>query len=84
MRTLATRERFLKDERGFSLTEMLVTIIIMTVVLMALSSIFDMSIKVFSFGNNKVEATESARVGMEKMEREIRAAYPVDVKNGKA
>jgi len=84
VRTLATRERFLKDERGFSLTEMLVTIIIMTVVLMALSSIFDMSIKVFSFGNNKVEATESARVGMEKMEREIRAAYPVDVKNGKA
>ena len=34
-----------------------------------------MSLKVFSFGNNKVEAVESARVGLEKMEREIRQAY---------
>ena len=45
---------------------------IMMVVFFALSSIFDMSLRVFSFGNNKVEAVESARVGMEKMEREIR------------
>ena len=72
------RERFLKDERGFTLTEMMVTIMIMMVVFFALYSIFDMSLRVFSFGNNKVEAVESARVGMEKMEREIRAAYPVD------
>jgi prepilin-type N-terminal cleavage/methylation domain-containing protein len=67
--------RFLKDERGFTLTEILVTTIIMVIVLSALSSIFDMSIKVFTFGNNKVEAVESARVGVEKMEREIRQAY---------
>jgi len=69
------RARFIKDERGFSLPEMIVTILIMMVVLIALSGIFDMSLKVFSFGNNKVEAVESARVGMEKMEREIRQAY---------
>ena len=69
------RERFLKDERGFTLTEMLVTITIMMVVFFALYSVFDMSVRVFSFGNNKVEAVESARVGMEKMEREIRQAY---------
>jgi hypothetical protein len=69
------RERFLKDEGGFSLSEMLVTIMIMIVVFFALFSIFDMSLKVFSFGNNKIEAVESARVGMEKMEREIRQAY---------
>ncbi len=50
----------------------------MIVVLSALYSVFDMSLRVFSFGNDKVEAVESARVGMEKMEREIRAAYPVD------
>ena len=81
MRTVAVKERFRKDERGFSLPEMIVTIIIMSVVLLSLGSIFDMSVKIFSFGNNKVEATESARIGMEKMEREIRAAYPVDVNN---
>jgi prepilin-type N-terminal cleavage/methylation domain-containing protein len=75
VKTLAIRERFLEDERGFTLSEMLVTILIMIVVLFALYSIFDMSLKVFSFGNNKVEAVESARVGIEKMEREIRQAH---------
>src|SRR5215216_2414735 len=57
---------------------MLVTTIIMIIVLFALYSIFDMSVRAFSYGNNKVEAVESARLGLERMEREIRAAYPVD------
>jgi prepilin-type N-terminal cleavage/methylation domain-containing protein len=80
--TLAARERFLKDERGFTLSEMLVTIIIMTVVLGGLSSMFHMSLRVFSYGNNKVEAVESARVGLEKMEREIRQAHTIDTTTG--
>src|SRR5215216_5097137 len=79
MRAVAVRERFLKEERGFSLVEVLVTMIIMMIVLFSLYSIFDMSVRIFSVGNNKVEAMESARIGMEKMEREIRAAYPVNV-----
>ena len=37
-----------------------------------------MSIRVFAFGNDKAEAIENARLGLEKMEREIRAAHPVD------
>ncbi len=72
------KTRLLRDERGFTLTEMLVTMMIMIIVLFALYGIFDMSIRVFQFGNNKVEAVENARLGLEKMEREIRAAYPVD------
>jgi type II secretory pathway component PulJ len=75
MKMLSAMERFVKDERGFSLSEMMVTTMIMIVVLLALFGLFDMSLKVFSYGNNKVEAVESARVGMEKMEREIRQAY---------
>ena len=78
MRPVVAKERFLKEEWGFTLPEMLVTIMIMIIVLFALGSIFDMSVRVFSYGSNKVEAVESARIGMEKMEREIRAAYPVD------
>jgi len=70
--------RLLREERGFTLPEMLVTMMIMVLVLFALYSIFDMSLRVFSFGNDKVEATENARLGLAKMEREIRAAYPVD------
>lgn len=72
------RRRILHDERGFTLTEVLVTMMIMITVMFALYSIFDMSLRVFSFGNDKVEAVENARLGMERMEREIRAAYPVD------
>jgi Tfp pilus assembly protein PilW len=75
---LIIRGRFLREERGFTLTEMMVTTVIWIVMLFALYSMFDMSIRVFGFGSNKVEAMESARVGLEKMEREIRAAYPVD------
>lgn len=70
------KRRFVGEEGGFTLVEMLVTIMFMLVVLFSLYNIFDMSIRVFSFGNGKVEAVENARLGMHKMEREIRAAYP--------
>jgi prepilin-type N-terminal cleavage/methylation domain-containing protein len=67
-----------RDERGFTLPEALVTMMIMLTVMFALYSIFDMSLRVFSFGNDKTEAVENARLGLEKMERELRAAYPYD------
>ncbi len=72
------RERLLKEEDGFTLPELMVTMMMMILVMFALYSIFDMSIRVFSFGNDKVEAVENARIGLERMEREIRAAYPYD------
>ena len=68
------RARLLRDESGFTLAEVSVTIIIMIIVLFALHSMFEMSLKVYSYGNNKVEATEISRVALEKMEREIRQA----------
>lgn len=74
MITVVERMRLLKDERGFTLTEILVTTIMMVVVFSALFSVMDMSLRIFSFGNNKVEATETSRVALEKMEREIRQA----------
>lgn len=70
------RGRILRDEGGFTLPEVLVTMMMMITVMFALYSIFDMSLRVFSFGNNKTEAVQNARLGLEKMEREIRAAYP--------
>lgn len=66
----------LNEEAGFTLPEMMVTVLIMTTVMFALYSIFDMSLRVFSFGNDKTEAVENARFGLQRMEREIRAAYP--------
>jgi len=72
----AVKRRLLVDERGFSLIEVLVTTMIMIVVLFALYSLFDTGLRVFSVGNDKVEAVENARLGLEKMKREIQAAYP--------
>ncbi len=57
---------------------MMVTMVVMIVVLFALYSIFDMSIRIFSFGNDTTEAVENARLGLEKMERELRGAYPLN------
>lgn len=68
--------RFIREEGGFTLVEVMVTMLLMLVVMFALYSIFDMSLRVFGFGNDKTEATENARLGLERMEREIRAAYP--------
>ena len=68
----------MREEGGFTLPEVLVAMTLMVVVFFALYAIFDMSIEVFGFGNDKVEAVENARLGLEKMEREIRAAYPYD------
>jgi prepilin-type N-terminal cleavage/methylation domain-containing protein len=78
------QQRFLGEESGFTLPELMVTIMVMLTVFFALHSIFDMSIRVFGFGNDKMEATENARLGLERMEREIRAAYPYDKANGNA
>jgi prepilin-type N-terminal cleavage/methylation domain-containing protein len=73
---------FVRDEGGFTLPEMLVTIMVMVAVLFALYSVFDMSLRVFDVGNDKVEATDNARLGLEKMAREIRAAYPANKISG--
>lgn len=72
------RKRLLQEEKGFTLTEVMVTMVIMIIVLFALYNLFDMGLRVFSFGNSEVEATENARLGLEKMDREIQAAYAYD------
>jgi prepilin-type N-terminal cleavage/methylation domain-containing protein len=79
MRRVARR---LRGEGGFTLPELLVTMMLMLTVMFALYSIFDMSLRVFSFGNDKTEAVEQARVGLERMDRELRAAYPYDRAGG--
>jgi prepilin-type N-terminal cleavage/methylation domain-containing protein len=71
------RRRFLKDD-GFTLPEVLVAMTMMVTVLFALYALFDTSVRIFSYGSDELEAAENARLGLERMEREIRAAYPHD------
>lgn len=68
--------RAIRGEDGFTLVEALVAMLVMITVMFALYAIFDAGVRVSRFGNDKMEAVESARVGMERMEREIRSAYP--------
>jgi hypothetical protein len=49
-----------EHERGFTLPKGLVTMEMVLTALFAPYSVLDMSPKGFSFGNNKVEVTESA------------------------
>lgn len=74
----ALRKRLAAEERGFTLVEALVTMLMMLTVLAALHGVFSTSLRVFSFGNDKVESVENARLGLQRMEREIRAAQPSD------
>jgi type II secretory pathway component PulJ len=77
------RWRLLREEEGFTLAEMMVTMLVMITVMFALYSIFDMSVRVYGVGNDKVEAAENARIGMDKIARELRAAYPANKAGGK-
>lgn len=74
--------RLVRDEGGLTLAELLVAMVMMLTVLFALYAVFDASLRVFGFGNDKVEAVQGARLAMEKMRREVRAAYPYDADQG--
>ena len=54
------KKRLLREESGFTLPEVLV--MLMLTVMFTLYSIFDTGIRVFSFGNDKTEAVENARL----------------------
>ena len=56
--------------------------VMMGAVLLALYAMFDASVRVFGAGRDKAQAVQAARLGLARMEREIRAAYPQDKANG--
>ncbi len=71
-----------REERGFTLAEVMIAMTMTVVVLFALHAIFDATLRIFDLGGDRLEAVESARIGLEKMQREIRAAYPYDAAAG--
>jgi prepilin-type N-terminal cleavage/methylation domain-containing protein len=73
-----TEPRLGADEDGFTLPEVLVAMTMMATVLLALYAVFDATVRVFELAGDELEAAESARLGLARMEREIRAAYPHD------
>lgn len=70
------------EERGFTLGEVLVAMSMMVIVLFALHAVFEATLRLFDMGEDELEAVESARLGLERMQREVRAAYPYDAAAG--
>ena len=68
-----------KEESGFTLVEVLVAATMMFGVLFALYAIFDVSVRAFGYGGDRLETLGDARLALGRMEREIRAAYPYDL-----
>ena len=75
---MVSRSERRNGEAGFTLVEVLVAAAMMFAVLFALYAVFDVSVRAFGYGGDRVEAVGNARLAMNKMEREIRAAYPYD------
>jgi type II secretory pathway pseudopilin PulG len=71
-------------EDGFTLPEALVAVVMTAAVLLALYAVFDASVRVFAAARGNAEAAQAARLGLARMEREIRAAYPRDKAGGDA
>jgi type II secretory pathway component PulJ len=68
-----------KVETGFTLVEVLVSAMMMFGVLFALYGIFDVSVRAFGYGGDRIEAVGNARLALGRMEHEMRAAYPYDL-----
>jgi type II secretory pathway component PulJ len=73
------RRRFWREAAGFTLVEVMVSSMMLFAVLFALYAIFDVSVRTFGYGRDRLESVENARLALGKMEREIRAAYPYDL-----
>jgi len=73
------RRRSWREATGFTLVEVLVSAMMLFAVLFALYAIFDVSVRTFGYGRDRLESVENSRLALGRMEREIRAAYPYDL-----
>jgi prepilin-type N-terminal cleavage/methylation domain-containing protein len=72
MRTIQT-----KNQRGFTLAELLVAVVIILLILTIVSSAFAVNQRVFRIGNNRAELLQNARIATDLMAREIRQALAI-------
>lgn len=67
----------LKQQKGFTLTELLVAIIIGLLITILISSVFILNQRVIRKNNLKSELTQNARITIDLMSREIRQAKKI-------
>jgi prepilin-type N-terminal cleavage/methylation domain-containing protein len=66
--------RLLRDQRGFSLAEMLVVTAVLGFVMAAVIAIQQKGHEMYRYGTNRVEAQQNARVALDAITRELRSA----------
>ncbi len=74
----------LRDERGFSLVEMLVVTVILTIVMGGITTVFIQGSNAEIDMNSRFQAQVGARVGLDKLRRELHCASAASVTNSGA
>jgi prepilin-type N-terminal cleavage/methylation domain-containing protein len=78
---MSMAERF-RDQRGFTLTELMVTIAVLGLVMAGVIGIQQQGQQAYVMGSNRVETQQNARVALELMVRELRSAQSVTALGG--
>ena len=74
--------RFLRDQRGFTLAELLVVTAVLGLTLAAVGMLLQKGQQAYTFGSNRVEAQQNARVALELLTRELRSAQSITTLGG--
>ena len=82
MRGLRDLRRRAADERAFTLTEMLVVLVILSTVLSALIAVFVSALRTEVDQNRRFEAQQNARIAVDKLRREIHCGANAVVQPG--
>jgi prepilin-type N-terminal cleavage/methylation domain-containing protein len=69
--------RLLRDQRGFSLAELLVVTAVLGFVMAAVIAIQQKGQEMYLYGTNRVETQQNARVALDAMTRELRSAQQI-------
>jgi prepilin-type N-terminal cleavage/methylation domain-containing protein len=77
-----TMRRWLRDERGFTLAEILVATAIIGMVMAGVFLIQRQGQHAYSFGSNRVETQQNVRVALDLITRELRSAQSLTTFSG--
>jgi prepilin-type N-terminal cleavage/methylation domain-containing protein len=67
----------LRDQRGFSLAELLVVSAVVGVLMAGVVTLYQQGVQAYVAGSNRVETQQNARTSMALMERELRSARSI-------